>query len=398
MNSIKQKITAWYENRKNTRPAIFSGKGGYALILVLMVTTLLQSLSANFIVETQTSVGYIKKYDNRFKASCIASSGVEIAKGILEADKMGMGQLLTGKSSDTNCDSYEDIWALDFPPFPFENGTIKIEISDENSKINVNAFANELTEQTRYYYMAQTFFMNMGLLIDFADIIHDWIDIDDSRLPYGAESGDYYMTLTPPYRAKNASFDSIDELLMLKGMSPEIYYGLGGGNFGIEKNLVTHNKGDVSMDMARLSKILGGENPDAVKKRENTNIKIGKEKDRALANYFRVYGDNKDFLHDYNRININTASYRVISALTENMTDDKVTEIIKRRNIKPFSTIDEIKDIVQNDSEFEILKKYITVRSYIFKIKVTAAVNSAETKIVAYYSRDNKKLLYWCEE
>ena len=396
MNFIKQKIAAWYDNRKNTNTAIFSGNGGYALILVILLTTLLISLSSNFIAEIQTSMGYIKKYDNRFKALCIASSGVELAKAILDADKMGFGQFLTGKTSDKNCDSYEDIWALDFPPLPLENGTLKLEIFDENSKINLNAFANEFTEQTRYYYMAQIFFINMGLPMDFADIIHDWIDIDDSRLPYGAESGDYYMTLIPPYRAKNGQLDSIDELLMLKGMTPEIFYGLGGGNFGIEENLVTHNNGDLSMDPERLSKMLNGESPDRTEKR--TDIKIGKETSRALADYFRVYGDNKDFLHDYNKININTASYRVISALTENMTDDKVTEIIRRRIIKPFSTVDEIKDIVQNDGEFETLKKYISVRSYVFRIKATANVDSAETKIVTYYNRDNKKLLYWCEE
>ena len=396
MNFIKQKIAAWYENRKNTDVAIFSSKGGYALILVLLLTTLLISLSSNFIVETQTSIGYINKYDNRFKASCIASSGMELAKTMLDADKMGLGQFLTGKTSDKNTDSYENIWALDFPPFPLENGTLKLEISDENSKINLNAFANEFTEQTRYYYMTQTFFTNMGLSRDFADIIHDWIDIDDSRMPYGAESGDYYMTLTPPYRAKNGPLDSIDELLMLKGMTPEIFYGLGGGNSEIEKNLVTHNKGDISIDAQRLSGLLSGEKPETVEKR--TDIKIGKERNRAFADYFRVHGDSSDFLHDYNKININTATYRVISALTENMTDDKVTEIIRRRIIKPFSAVNEIKDIVQNDDEFEILRKYITVRSFIFRIKATANVGSAETRITAYYNRDNKKLLYWCEE
>jgi type II secretory pathway component PulK len=319
-----------------------------------------------------------------------------LAKTILDAGKMGSGRFLTGRASNRNIDSYEDIWALDFPAFPLEDGTLKLEICDENSKINLNAFANEVTEQTRYYYMAQTFFINMGLPVDFAHIIHDWIDIDDSRLPYGAESGDYYMTLTPPYRAKNSALDSMDELFMLKGITPEIFYGLGRGNFGKEENLVTHNKGDLSIDIERLTEMLSGDNSDMDEKRRD--IKIGKEKTRALEEYFRVYGDNKDFLHDYNKININTASYRVISALTENMTDDKVTEIIRRRLIKPFSTVNEIKDIIQNDSEFEILRKYITVRSFIFRIKATAYVNSTGIKIIVYYNRDNKKLLYWCEE
>jgi type II secretory pathway component PulK len=316
---------------------------------------------------------------------------------LLEADKLGAGQFITGRTSDKNIDSYEDIWALELPPIPLDTGTVKIKISDENSKININTFANEFTEQTRYYYMAQLFFINMGLPMDFADIMHDWVDIDDARMPYGAETGDYYTTLTPPAAAKNRAMDSIDELLMLKGMTPEIFYGLGGGNSGIEKNLVPHNEGNISIDAGALADLAKGGGI-AAERRSVDEIQIGKEKNRALAEYFRVHGDSKDFLHDYNKININTASYRVISALTENMTDDKVSEFIRRRLIKPYSSVDEIKDIVGNDSEFEILRKYITVSSFIFKIKVTAVINSTETKTTVYYNRNTKKLLYWCEE
>ena len=61
--------------------------------------------------------------------------------------------------------------------------------------------------------------------MDYADMIKDWVDIDDSRSPYGAESSDYYLNLEYSYKAKNAAMDSIDELLMLKDMTPEIYYG-----------------------------------------------------------------------------------------------------------------------------------------------------------------------------
>ncbi|HEX8949124.1 MAG TPA: helix-hairpin-helix domain-containing protein, partial [Dissulfurispiraceae bacterium] len=41
---------------------------------------------------------------------------------------------------------------------------------------------------------------------------------------HGAES-DYYMSLPNPYKAKNADFDTLEELLLVKGVTPELLYG-----------------------------------------------------------------------------------------------------------------------------------------------------------------------------
>jgi general secretion pathway protein K len=54
--------------------------------------------------------------------------------------------------------------------------------------------------------------------------ILDWIDVDDQTRVEGAET-EYYQTLNPPYAAKNGPIDDISELLLIKGITPEIYYG-----------------------------------------------------------------------------------------------------------------------------------------------------------------------------
>ena len=382
---------------------LFINSRGYVLILVLLITSLLISITANFIVETQTSIGYMKKFDSRLRAGFLARSALQLSKYMLDADKKGYtGMTLSGRTTDKNIDCYDDIWATQYPPIPLEDGSVEIIIEDENSRININAFANEFTEKTKYYYMAQTFFINMGLPMDFADIMHDWVDPDDYRFPYGAETGDYYLTLVPPYSAKNGAMDSIDEMLMLKDITPEIYYGMGGGSSGIEENLVDHNKGDITLDLDKLEQLTGSDktkaSPETPDDKSAVEFRIGKEKSRSLSDYFRVYGDRKDFLNNYNKININTASYRIISALTENMTDDKVSELIRRRLITPYRDVEDIKDIIDDDDEFETLKKYISVKSYIFKIRTIATINSTKVTITAFYNRDSKKFLYWCEE
>lgn len=53
--------------------------------------------------------------------------------------------------------------------------------------------------------------------------ILDWVDADtDSRFPNGAED-DYYLNQSPAYRAANRPFVSPEELLLVRGVTTEIY-------------------------------------------------------------------------------------------------------------------------------------------------------------------------------
>jgi general secretion pathway protein K len=56
------------------------------------------------------------------------------------------------------------------------------------------------------------------------DSIMDWKDVDNLHRLHGAES-DYYMSLPNPYKAKDAPFDTVEELLLVKGVTSEILYG-----------------------------------------------------------------------------------------------------------------------------------------------------------------------------
>lgn len=379
-----------------------SESGGYVLIIVLVITTLLISVAGEFIVVAQINIGYGQKLKNRLKAGYLARSGIQIGQFVLYADIKGANaEMLTGKPTDKEVDSYNDIWAIDYPSLPIEDGTLKVQITDENSKINLSVLANEFTgdDNTKFYYFTQNFFMNMGLLPDFADIIRDWVDVDDSRMPYGAEAPDYYQRLPSPYPAKNNAMDSIDELLLLKDITPEIYYGLGGGNTVAEKreqNLVDHNKGNVSLDFDKIQEMVGSAGSREKQDDDSNRLltAIGKEKSRELRDYFTVYGDRQDWTSEMNKININTAPFRVISALTDTMTPDIVTEVIHRRLVQPFKSVDEIKDILDDQTVLDRL----TVRSYIFKIVSTATVDDTSVTITAFYNRNLRAIYYWSEE
>ena len=410
-----------YKQRKNLirEKGLFSflfSSSGYVLIIVLIITSLLVSATTEFITVSQTSIGYMKKFNERVRANFLARSGIDLCKFILRADRRGLKfEMLTGKPTNKNIDCYDDLWAINFPELPLEEGSLKIKISDESSKINLSILATEVVDKTPYYGIVQRFFMNMELPIDLADIIIDWVDIDDARFPYGAESSDYYQSLEKPYFAKNGCMDSIDELLLLKDFTPEIYYGLGGGNSETEaeENLTEHNQGSTQLDIeALLSFGQGGEEGDegfnpldnsaeldkilnSESEFEETETVIGKEKSRALYNYFRVHGDRKNYLNQVNKININTAPYRVIAALTEEMTDEIANEIIRRRQNEPFKSTNELSEYIEDAT---VRRNLLTVRSSIFKLMAMATVDDSTIKIVAIYNRDQKRFLYWSEE
>src|SRR5207247_2554528 len=59
---------------------------------------------------------------------------------------------------------------------------------------------------------------------DIAAAIVDWVDADTQPRQGGAEN-EYYSGLTPPYRTRNGPLDSIDELLLVRGVTPQLLYG-----------------------------------------------------------------------------------------------------------------------------------------------------------------------------
>jgi len=105
-------------------------------------------------------------------------------------------------------------------PIELGNGVITgIKIVDLERKVNIN-LANEAMLQ-------QAVILVGADAADFPTIvssIQDWIDRDNLPHVSGTES-DYYEGLNPPYVAKNGPIDDLAELLLISGITPEMYWG-----------------------------------------------------------------------------------------------------------------------------------------------------------------------------
>lgn len=71
---------------------------------------------------------------------------------------------------------------------------------------------------------ASRLLMIPGMTYELADAILDFIDGDDTPRTNGCES-EYYNALSPAYPAKNSPLESLDELLLVRGVTSDLLYG-----------------------------------------------------------------------------------------------------------------------------------------------------------------------------
>ena len=94
-------------------------------------------------------------------------------------------------------------------------------VTDECGRINLNALM-KLDSSGR---IAHDMLMKLpNMTEEIANAILDWIDKDDEARTNGAEN-QYYSALNPPYRCKNGPLDSLDELLLVRGVTVQLLYG-----------------------------------------------------------------------------------------------------------------------------------------------------------------------------
>jgi general secretion pathway protein K len=198
---------------------------GMALILVMIAVAVFSALAAALAFSMKVETKLAQKSDNEQQLLWLGRSGVEYARWILSQQASIVGEPY---------DSLNQIWAggpggpaetnsvlagISMSDYPIGDGTVSLKITDLERKANIN------TANTAELQQALTV---MGVDADdisvVSDSIQDWIDGDDSPRIAGAES-DYYQSLTPPYYAKNAPIDDLSELLLVKGVTPDMYYG-----------------------------------------------------------------------------------------------------------------------------------------------------------------------------
>ncbi len=90
---------------------------------------------------------------------------------------------------------------------------------DEAGKINVNKATPDMLKNL---FMAADPLLGKNTAEEIADAVADWRDTDDNKTAHGAES-QAYAALSKPYAPRNGPMQSVEELKLILGMTPELY-------------------------------------------------------------------------------------------------------------------------------------------------------------------------------
>jgi competence ComEA-like helix-hairpin-helix protein len=199
------------ENRRQ-RSSVLIGLLWCLALLSVVVIGVLHTARMDLLV--------VKNYGDRIQARYLALAGVEKAKALLYQDareRTRSSRHHSGELYDAP-DHFRDVtfgrgqFRVFRPGQEEEGGGVIYGVSDEESRLNVNvASAEELGKLD-------------GMTPDVVAAIVDWRDADNQVTPGGAE-WEYYASLGPPYQPRNGPFQTIRELLMVRGVSTQLLGG-----------------------------------------------------------------------------------------------------------------------------------------------------------------------------
>jgi general secretion pathway protein K len=340
----------------------FKDNKGVVLLVTLAVISVIVAAAIELNRRARLALESTAASRNRLTLMEMASSGVHIAMAILIQDKIN--------DPPSGLDSIQEDWAnpeiIDqlLAAIPFEEGKLKIKITDELGKIQVNTvvkFPEGKEANDPQMFLWDRFLRLLKLSDDSTDVedprtivnsLKDWLDSgdDDAVTGINGAESDYYLGLDPPYECKNGPLTDLEELVLIKGITPELYYGIE-GSLGISNYMTT------------------------------------------------VFGPLAEGVNSYytGKINLNTADLPVIAALLPTGNETLATEIIKFREEKSESKF--IHDIsnprwyknAPGCSELEIDSNLVTTFSDFFQVKATAVIEPLAVNVIAVVQRIKDK-------
>jgi len=210
-----------------------TGRHGSILILVLVVIVLLSLSGYTFTQLMVAEYRAARLHGQSLQARVLADSGLALAKQIVVEDAQTLDE--SGGMYNNPLRFCQVVLAEDGPdglgrftliaPGMDDQGLragTRYGLEDESVRLNLNILitADELQENG-----GRTLLMALpGMTEDVADAILDWLDEDDEQREFGAEL-DYYAGQEPPYAPKNGPLDSVEELLLVRGVTPELLFG-----------------------------------------------------------------------------------------------------------------------------------------------------------------------------
>jgi general secretion pathway protein K len=334
---------------------IMRNNRGIALLVTISVTTILVAAALEYNRRARIGVISTAAARDRLTLSYMAASGVHAAMALLIKDK-----------SESNVDSVLEDWAnpekIDeiLQEIPFDNGKLSVTITDELSKIQINALVtfpdsrqfNEpqimLWDRLLRYIGSEEELKDDSDPVAIINSVKDWLDSgdDDATTGLSGAESSYYEDLDAPYGSRNGPIPDLNELLLIKGITPPLYYGSEEAP-GLSHHMTVHGMATAegasfkwpgrininTADVPVLAALLGIENEEMVQELFDFRQEIAEGKDVhdfSGPKWYKEIAGFGDIDIDPRLITTSSDVFRIESEASINITKISVTAIVQR--------------------------------------------------------------------
>jgi general secretion pathway protein K len=308
-----------------------------ALLLVLVVVALLTAMLTDLAFSTLVDMRLTETFRDSTRAYYLAKGGINAGRMILQVD-------------DNNYDSLNEPWSKGVINYPVAAGSVTVQIEDLDGRLAINGMVRDNNPQVIMIDRFYRFLVAMQLedQADPAELtaaLIDWLDAGDQpytaihtdglNIPVGGAEELYYRSLPQPYGSKNGPLETLQELTMVKGFTPEIV--------------------------------------------------------KRISPYLAV--------NETVQVNINTASAEVLMSLDLLIDRDIAQQIIDYRETEPIRNITQLEDVLEPQSYAVLKTlanlKQLGTTSRGYRIESSALVNDGTRRLTAEIDKQGNKLLFF---
>jgi general secretion pathway protein K len=324
---------------------LLTNQRGMALLLTILLVSLMVAVTMGFNTSSRQDLYDAANLRDGVKLGYTAKSALNLAREVLSLD-----------AHESNHDSLHETWAQlpalsSYSSALLGGQRVELAVVDHSGRIQVNALVNATNPQAveaqrgllERFLLSEEFELSKDEVEEILAALQDWLDSDDEVSGLGGAEDAYYRSLDPPYACGNAPMEFIEELLLVKGISRELFY--------------------------------------------------GKEDRPGLRDYLTTYG--KD-----GKININTADPMVLRALADRL-DTKLAEaMVAYRQDKGNDLSDSAwyKQVSEFPGDIEIAPGLRTARSVFFEIRAVAFLGTMSRQadgVVQRSESGSQSLVAW---
>jgi general secretion pathway protein K len=320
--------------------SIIRNQRGIALVMTLLIVSFLVAMTLQLMMTADRQMTVATNQLEQARLEAMVLGGLQLAFAALHADQRENG-----------FDSTQDVWAtMDSERLReiSEDIELSIAVSDLSGRLQVNALADGANRAQRELWLRLLLSGRFAVKDQdqaeaLLDALIDWLDEDDEQLPQGAENS-YYQGLEIPYSCRNGRMNTVEELLLVKGMTPDLVF--------------------------------------------------GNQRHEGLASFVTVVGED-------GRINLNTAPSAVLAALSVDMSTELAQDLIASRenekNREALSASDWYRRVAGFPTSLDLGSDRLTTQGAYFEVRIEAVLHRSRRlgEGVVHRSGQQLTLLSW---